>query len=183
MLSRIKELRAEQKLSLRELASQLGISYTSLGKYERNEQQPSFETIEKIADYFNVSVDYLLGRSDNKTYASLVFETDTSHLKQAFDNAPALIKDHFASIIDSVFLIAFQSLQNGNDIEYIKLLEQIFDCILKIRQAGLNNSALPPTAEETDNKYQDFFAKQSELNHLIKQLFCYSKLNSSSPDD
>lgn len=90
---------------------------------------------------------------------------------------------HFASIIDSVFLLAFQSLQNGNDIEYIKLSEQIFDCILKIRQAGLNNSALPPTAEETDNKYQDFFAKQCELNHLIKQLFCYSKLNRSSPDD
>ena len=51
MLSRIKELRTEQNLSLRDLASQLGIAYTSLGKYERNEQQPSFETLEKIADY------------------------------------------------------------------------------------------------------------------------------------
>ncbi len=180
MLSRIKELRAEQKLSLRELASRLGISYTSLGKYERNEQQPSFETIEKIADYFNVSVDYLLGRSDNKIYASFVFETDTSHLKQVFDNAPALIKDHFTSIIDSVFLLSFQ---NGNDIEYIRLVEQIFDCILKIHQAGLNNSVLPLTAEETDSKYQDFLAKQSELNHLIKQLFYYSKWNSFPSED
>lgn len=177
MLSRIKELRTEQNLSLRELASQLGIAYTSLGKYERNEQQPSFETLEKIADFFHVSVDYLLGRSDNRTYDNLVFDTDMEHLKQAFDNAPALVKSHFTNIIDSVFLLSFRNLKEGNDIEYIKLIEQIFDCLLKIHQAGLDNFIIEPTAEETDKKYQAFLAKQAELCNLTKQLFYYSKWN------
>lgn len=90
MLSRIKELRTEQNLSLRELASRLGIAYTSLGKYERNEQQPILETLEKIADHFHVSVDYLLGRSDNRSFNDLVFNTDMEHLKQTFDSAPRL---------------------------------------------------------------------------------------------
>lgn len=177
MLSRIKELRTEQNLSLRELASQLGIAYTSLGKYERNEQQPSLETLEKIADHFHVSVDYLLGRSDNRSFNDLVFNTDMDHLKQAFNSAPALVKSHFIGIIDTVFLLSFHSLKDGTNVEYIKLVEQIFSCLLKIHQAGLNNIILVPTAEETDSKYQTFLSEQAELCDLTKQLFYYSKWN------
>lgn len=63
-MMRIKELRQKQNLSLRDLASELDIAYSSLGKYERGDQQPSFETLTKIAIYFNVSTDYLLGLTD-----------------------------------------------------------------------------------------------------------------------
>ena len=44
-MNRIKNLRLENGLSLRDLASELNISYSSLGKYERGEQEPSFETL------------------------------------------------------------------------------------------------------------------------------------------
>lgn len=67
IMIRIKQLRLEQNLSLRILASELHIAYSSLGKYERGEQQPSFETLIKIANYFNVSTDYLLGISNTKS--------------------------------------------------------------------------------------------------------------------
>ena len=63
---RINELRKEKSLTLRQLAKDLDISYSSLNKYEREDQQPSFGTLIKIADYFNVSVDYLLGNSDGR---------------------------------------------------------------------------------------------------------------------
>ena len=66
-MMRIKELRQKRNLSLRDLASELNIAYSSLGKYERGDQQPSFDTLIKIADYFNVTTDYLIGRSDGKT--------------------------------------------------------------------------------------------------------------------
>lgn len=62
---KIKKLRQEKNLSLRDLAQCLDIPYSSLGKYERGDQQPSLENIIKIADYFNVSTDYLL---DNSIY-------------------------------------------------------------------------------------------------------------------
>ena len=54
-MNRIKNLRLENDLSLRELASELNISYSSLGKYERGEQEPSFETLKKIAEKENMS--------------------------------------------------------------------------------------------------------------------------------
>lgn len=63
---RLKELRAKENISLRNLSSALNISYSSLGKYERGEQQPSYETLIKIATYFNVTTDYLIGVTNSK---------------------------------------------------------------------------------------------------------------------
>ena len=82
-MNRIKNLRLENGLSLRELASELNISYSSLGKYERGEQEPSFETLEKISKRFHVTTDYLLGFSNvkNPKYMEIHKElglTDTS---------------------------------------------------------------------------------------------------------
>lgn len=82
-MNRIKNLRLENDLSLRELANELNISYSSLGKYERGEQEPSFETLKKIAERFHVTIDYLLGFSNvkNPNYTEINKElglTDTS---------------------------------------------------------------------------------------------------------
>ena len=59
-------LRIENKLSQQELSQKLGISKSAVNMYERSERQPNFETLELIADYFNVDMDYLLGRSGIK---------------------------------------------------------------------------------------------------------------------
>ena len=64
---RIKELRTQMHKSLRDVASELNISYSSLSKYERGVQQPSYETLMKMADYFNVKKDYLIGYTDIRT--------------------------------------------------------------------------------------------------------------------
>lgn len=61
---RLKELRTAKGLSQRALADQIHISSSSIGMYESGQRQPDFETLEKIADLFNVDVDYLLGRKD-----------------------------------------------------------------------------------------------------------------------
>lgn len=60
----LKQLRIESHLTQKELSSILGISESTVGMYERNKREPDFETLESIADYFNVDMDYLTGRSD-----------------------------------------------------------------------------------------------------------------------
>ncbi|MCT8136469.1 helix-turn-helix transcriptional regulator [Anaerobacillus sp. CMMVII] len=65
--TRIRNLRKEKKLTLKQLSKELGISFTALGNYEREDRQPNFETFEAIANYFDVSIDYLVGRRDVKT--------------------------------------------------------------------------------------------------------------------
>lgn len=63
----LKLLRGEKNMSQQELADALGISKSSINMYERGERQPNFEVLETIADYFNVDIDYLLGRTTKTT--------------------------------------------------------------------------------------------------------------------
>ena len=61
---RIKELRTEKRIKQVDLAKQLGIAQNTLSYWERGESQPDNKMLEKIAEFFGVSIDYLLGRSD-----------------------------------------------------------------------------------------------------------------------
>lgn len=63
---RLKSLRKEKELSQQELANIIKISKSSINMYERGEREPSFETMEAFADFFNVDMDYLHGRQDIK---------------------------------------------------------------------------------------------------------------------
>ena len=63
---RLKELRNEKKLNQDELANILGISPSAVGMYERNQREPDDEMKFKIANFFNVSVAYLMGETDKR---------------------------------------------------------------------------------------------------------------------
>lgn len=62
--NRIKLLREEKQIRQDELAKILSISPSAVGMYERDEREPNDEITLKIAEYFEVSTDYLLGNSD-----------------------------------------------------------------------------------------------------------------------
>ncbi|KKF40877.1 helix-turn-helix domain-containing protein [Streptococcus uberis] len=64
----VKELCKKQGISLNVLEEKLGLGKNSLYGLKRN--QPSADRLQEIADYFNVSIDYLLGRTDNPKIAS-----------------------------------------------------------------------------------------------------------------
>ncbi|KXH90484.1 MULTISPECIES: helix-turn-helix transcriptional regulator [Bacillus] len=59
----LRELRKEKKLTQRELAQTLKLSESTIGMYERNERQPDYATLNSIANYFEVTTDFLLGRT------------------------------------------------------------------------------------------------------------------------
>ncbi|MFB0637471.1 helix-turn-helix domain-containing protein [Bacillus rugosus] len=67
MLSdRLVELRKSKKLTQQGLADKLKITRSSLSQYEIGNRQPDYETLKKIADFFEVTTDYLLGYSNTK---------------------------------------------------------------------------------------------------------------------
>jgi transcriptional regulator with XRE-family HTH domain len=63
---RLKELREDYKITQEELGKLLNVSKQAISQYERGENEPSFESLVKLADKFDVSLDYLLGRTRNK---------------------------------------------------------------------------------------------------------------------
>ncbi|MGN4127674.1 helix-turn-helix domain-containing protein [Lysinibacillus sphaericus] len=62
---RLKKLRENENITREHLANSLGITYSALSKYETGKREPDFELLQKIANYFNVTTDYLLCVSDN----------------------------------------------------------------------------------------------------------------------
>ena len=65
---RLIELREELNLTREDLANKLNITYAALAKYETNKRFPDKDTLSKIADFFNVSVDYLLCRTNIRNF-------------------------------------------------------------------------------------------------------------------
>ena len=61
---KLKELRKKKKISQLKLAMDLGMNQNTVSRYENQEREADYATLIKIADYFQVSVDYLLGRTD-----------------------------------------------------------------------------------------------------------------------
>lgn len=61
---RLKQLRKERNLTQYDLVELLGFSRGQIGNYEQGTREPNLNTLLKISDFFNVSVDYLLGKTD-----------------------------------------------------------------------------------------------------------------------
>ena len=62
---RLRFLRESVKLSQVKMAEIVGVKQSSLNRYELNQASPTFETLTRYADYFDVSMDYIFGRTDN----------------------------------------------------------------------------------------------------------------------
>jgi len=67
MLTRLKLLRRERAMSQQQLAAQLGISQQSINKYENHNVEPDITMLSQMADFFGTTIDYLVGRSDERT--------------------------------------------------------------------------------------------------------------------
>ena len=64
-MNRIKELRIIKGITQTELGKQVGVNQSAIGKYEREELQPNLETLQKLAIYFDTTIDYLIGFTDD----------------------------------------------------------------------------------------------------------------------
>jgi transcriptional regulator with XRE-family HTH domain len=62
---RIKALRLNKKMTQQDIALLLGITRQAYAKYENDQSEPDNHTLKTLADYYHVSIDYLLGRTDD----------------------------------------------------------------------------------------------------------------------
>lgn len=99
----LKELRKKRNLSQTQVAEALGISLRAYQNYEYNQREPNIEMINKLADYFNVTTDKLLGRTTKEQEAidELATEFDMSAFeKKIVDNYLSLPKDMRSDLME-----------------------------------------------------------------------------------
>lgn len=101
MGDRIAELRSNAHMSQFQLAKVLGIGTSTLGMYETNKRKPSPKVLKHIADYFNVSTDYLLGRSNNEKEKKCLSLDEAVDSVMSFDGRP--VTDHDRQMMKSLW--------------------------------------------------------------------------------
>jgi len=108
---RFKSLRKESKLTQDQLAKKFYINKSSISRYENGQQIPELETLEKLASFFDVSIDYLLGLTD--------------------------IRKHYSDAEDFLNLYIEEMKKSGHDLSHMnrnEIMEDIIDSMKVIRQ-------------------------------------------------
>ena len=88
-MNRIKKLRQEKEVYQADLAKYLGLKQQTISAYENGTNEPDLKTLNKIAKYFDVSIDYLIGRSNVRDPADKIAQAigDEQDLKQFWEEA------------------------------------------------------------------------------------------------
>ena len=109
--SRIKELRTERGLTQREFADALSLGESTVSFYESDKREPDYETLNKIADFFAVSIDYLMGRTDQREF---IYVPSTAHL--AAFHSPSGKNEYFTHLDkDELDFINFWRIKHGKE--------------------------------------------------------------------
>jgi len=87
----LQDLREDRDISRKDLAMVLNISVSTLGMYEQGRREPNIDMLIKIANYFDVSIDFLVGRSFKNENNEML--TEALHVKNQIDKLPQGYKD------------------------------------------------------------------------------------------
>ncbi|MGK5512209.1 helix-turn-helix domain-containing protein [Brevibacillus formosus] len=176
----LRTLRIEKGLTLRELSEALDISYSALGKYERNEREPDFETLEKFANYFGVMIDYLIGRTDVKTFDEFVFRSDVRNLEDQLKVMDPEIRKLVVDIIDSTYLLVNRHASDKNT-EILTVFRRLYSLINRFDIGypekgveyendynGIQNPPITALSPSDLLRYTSFY--KNEINSCIDKL-------------
>lgn len=113
---RIVSLRNEKNITQSQLAEELNISPSAIGMYEQGRRKPSYELLEEICDYFNVDMDYLMGRSDIKNRYQAGLKYDWENKKEENNIFSQLTEDELAKLEKFNNMSTVMFMNEGNDI-------------------------------------------------------------------
>jgi transcriptional regulator with XRE-family HTH domain len=168
--------RKTKKITLRELSEKIGISYSSLGKYERGEYEPDIKTIIKLSSFFDVSVDYLLGLTPIKNYKTIgtLYDKNLINSIDQLDIDPA-IKEGVEKFIFKSTSLMLPYLNNDN-IKSDRLLyfsTELMDILYYIQREAIiiHNKLSADKHYSSFDAYKDlkifFYDSKEEINEIL----------------
>lgn len=123
----IRSLREANNLSQKELAEKLNIAISTLSQYENSVRVPSDEIKIKMADYFNVTLDYLLGRSSNPKLSrknELDIQKNLQEMKDNFNQGTLQMQLDGEELDDEVIQYILDNMEDALTIAKIKAKEK-----------------------------------------------------------
>lgn len=127
---RMTQLRKDKKLTQTKVAKALNIAQGSYSLYELDKRSPDYETLKRIAKYYNVSISYLLGETDQKNFEQQVVAKENNTEEDSAD----LVNIKNLSDIEKIFFKAYIQL----DCEIRQKLVEHFSEALESHRNELN---------------------------------------------
>lgn len=174
---RLKELRGNK--TLQEVADSLDITRVSLGYYEKGERKPDIEILYKIADYYKVSVDYLLGWSETKSrdidIQGIVEKTGLSESvinKLCYYHNHETFKAYTMALNIILKSLNFESALHHidkymNEVKNLNILQQQ----RRERLKSLGDDGNWPYSDDLDRNYKDSEKEMYVQEYLIDKAF------------
>lgn len=165
---RIRELRKRRNMTLRELASELGIPFTTLGNYERGDRSPDFGLVLEIAKYFGVSMDYLTRGDDIVNFNEYQVIRYTEDFNQMLSKTEPGVREQILKIHDILFFLTCDHAIGRQENKELDYLQKIFNSILKAKNGfgmGIKKGGFSPS-----EKYELLKLAQKEKEEIGKSL-------------
>jgi transcriptional regulator with XRE-family HTH domain len=171
--NRIRQLRKERNMKIKELGDELGIPVNTLGNYERGDREPNIETYVLLADYFNVSIDYLIGRTEKRTNEEHFLTNDSANFQELLKDAPKKVRKAASLAYEHMYLFVSSAIDQKNIIELEQLNEVLY--FLYRMKTGFpnskfaNNGFAPAFPQEAAMVYiEEKVELEKAINHLFK---------------
>lgn len=174
--TRLKIARKNKKMTQKELAHLLGVEQSTISNYEKNFRFPVAPALKEIADQLNVSIDYLLGRSeDQATYASPEASAEVSgSFLSARDKQPSEFFSESDEALQTLQITFFKYLKMGD-------LQGAMDLVLNYRNAELRlmdfyEKVFEPTLKETGSLWaagEMSVAEEHMISSVIDKLMTH----------
>lgn len=126
-MSRIQELRKEAGMTQAELAAKIGVNPVTMSRYENGDRHPKIDKLEKMAELFVVTVDYLLGYSDSRLGSGDSWDELAKKMNsQQIDNSlKRLTHENYNDLAIKALLSDFDKLNDDGKKEALKQIENL----------------------------------------------------------
>jgi len=158
--SMLKQLREQSRLSQKDIADYLGITRQAVASYELAKREPDYEILKKLADYFGVSIDYILGRSKCRDVNALTVGNNIDLIRGNF-TYQELSKDISEKVGALIFPDMLEKYAKGERMPFVGTIK-ILAKYAQVRDSFFYRYNTPETYEKEKELYLRELSQQKE---------------------
>ena len=167
--TRLISLRKERGMTQTDLANLIHKKRSTVSGYEIEGKEPDFETVCFLAEYFDVSTDYLLGYSDEKNHTEQVFYNDRVNFERHFKAMPAELRPVVSKCFDDFYLLLNRDMQLRRP-ERLRVYQELLHTLQSLR-ADIRKLIESSGGAITDPvALSDLMALQGQLKNEVSAL-------------
>ena len=167
--NRLISLRKERGLTQEDLANLIHKKRSTVSGYETEGKEPDLDTVCWLANYFDVSTDYLLGYSDERNHVEQVFFNDKVNFERHYKNLPAELRPIVSKCFDSFYLLLSRDMQLARP-ERLRVYDELLHT-LQSQRADIRKAIEASGGAVTDPvALSDLMAMQGQLKNAVAAL-------------